>query len=82
LILIDKEESLKVRAAYPHAEIIRTCIQKSKRHHYYLPEKESYLRLIQDSNYLAKEICDEIDARRARIAEYYKALEEADNEKE
>ena len=50
MILISKQESQKIRDRYPNAEIVRTCIQKSKRHKYYLPEKNKYLQLIQDTN--------------------------------
>ena len=64
MILITKQESEIVRKRYPKAEIVRTCIQKSKRHHYYLPEAEQYLRLITDTNAAAAEICDAIDKRR------------------
>ena len=64
MIKITKSESEVVRATFPHAEIVRTCIQKSKRHHYYLPEVEQYLRLIANTNAAAAEICDAIDKRR------------------
>lgn len=76
MILIDKEESQKIRESFPHAEIIRTCIQKSKRHHYYLPEKEAYLRLIVDSNYRAREICAEREAWREKYLKENLALED------
>ena len=61
MIAITKSESERVREVFPHAEIGRTCIQKSKRHHYYLPETEKYLRLIVDSNHVAASICQQID---------------------
>ena len=57
MILITKAESVRVRDVYPRAEIARTCVQKSKRHRYYLPEAEKYLRLITDSNSQAADIC-------------------------
>lgn len=66
LIAITKPESERVRKVFPRAEIVRTCIQKSKRHHYYLPEAEKYLRLIVDSNYAAASICQRIDKERER----------------
>lgn len=64
LIKISKSESEIVRRTFPYAEIARTCIQKSKRHHYYLPEVEKYLRLIADSNLEASAICSLIDKTR------------------
>ena len=66
MISITKAESERVRKVFPSAEIVRTCIQKSKRHHYYLPEAEKYLRLIVDSNYAAASICQRIDKERER----------------
>lgn len=70
LIPITKPESERVREVYPRAEIVRTCIQKSKRHHYYLPEAEKYLRLIVDSNHDAATICERIDKDRERKRKY------------
>lgn len=70
LIRISKEESERIRAQYPRAEIARTCIQKSKRHHYYLPEAEKYLRIIADSNAAAADICNQIDKDRRRRRNY------------
>lgn len=70
MILITKPESERVRQAYPNATIVRTCIQKSKRHRYYLPESEKYLRLIVDSNNKAAEICQQIDKNRERRRKY------------
>ena len=59
MILITKQESEIVRKRYPKAEIVRTCIQKSKRHRYYLPERVCFLRLIKDSNANAARILEE-----------------------
>ena len=70
LIPINKSESERVRSVFPRAEIVRTCIQKSKRHHYYLPEAEKYLRLIVDSNHAAEAICKQIDKERERRCKY------------
>lgn len=70
LIAITKLESEKIRSVYPKAEIVRTCPQKSKRHHYYLPEAEQYLRLINDSNFEATRICHRIDVDRERKRKY------------
>lgn len=71
LITITKSEAEIVREMYPRAEIVRTCVQKSKRHHYYLPEVEKYLRLVADSNCVAASICQQIDrARRLRKRRY------------
>lgn len=64
MIKISKSESEVIRKAFPYAEIARTCIQKSKRHHYYLPEAEKYLHLIADSNMEAAAICNLIDKTR------------------
>ena len=72
LIAITKSESERVREVFPHAEIVRACIQKSKRHHYYLPEAEKYLRLIVDSNYAAASICQQIDKERERNKRRYR----------
>lgn len=66
MIAITKPESERVREVFPRAEIVRTCIQKSKRHHYYLPEVEKYLRLIVDTNCAAASICQQIDKERER----------------
>lgn len=70
MISITKPESEKIREVFPRAEIVRTCIQKSKRHHYYLPENEKYLRLIVDSNHAAASICQQIDKERERKRKY------------
>lgn len=66
MILITKPESQKIRAVYPDAGIARTCVQKTKRHHYYLTEYEPYLRLIADTNEAAAELCRQIDKNRKR----------------
>lgn len=71
LIKITKFESEAVRQVFPRAEIVRTCIQKSKRHHYYLPEAEKYLRLIVDSNAEAARICATIDKERERRRKWH-----------
>lgn len=70
MIPVTKEESMKVREAYPKAEIVRTCIQKSKRHRYYMAEIEKYLRLIEDTNMFAADICQKIDRERQRKRKY------------
>lgn len=70
MILITKPESERVRKAYPRAEIVRTCIQKSNRHRYYLPEAEKYLRLIADSNERAADICRQLDKDREHRRKY------------
>ena len=59
MILISKQESQHIRKKYPNAEIVRTCIQKSKRHRYYLAERDKYLRLIRKTNRKAAEILEE-----------------------
>lgn len=66
MIKITKSESEAVRKVFPRVEIVRTCIQKSKRHRYYLPEAEKYLRLIVGSNAEAAAICATIDKERER----------------
>lgn len=70
MIAITKSESMRVREVFPHVEIVRTCIQKSKRHHYYLPESERYLRVIADTNNAAALICRQIDKNRERRRKY------------
>lgn len=59
LILINKAEAEKIRERYPLVNLTRTCIQKSKRHRYYLPENDKYLRIIRDTNIFADEILKE-----------------------
>lgn len=71
LIKITKSESEAVRKVFPRAEIVRTCIQKSKRHRYYLPEAEKYLRLIVESNAEAAAICATIDKERERRRKWH-----------
>lgn len=66
MIPITKAESQKIRKVYPDAGITRTCVQKTKRHHYYLTEYEPYLRMIVDTNESASEICSRIDKNRNR----------------
>ena len=58
MILISKEESQRIRKKYPNAEIVRTCVQKSKRHKYYLAERDKYLRLIRKTNNKAADILE------------------------
>lgn len=72
MIKITKSESETIRQVFPRAEIIRTCIQKSKRHHYYLPEAEKYLRLIVDTNAEAARICAIIDKEQELRRKWYK----------
>lgn len=59
MILINKAEAEKIRERYPLVNITRTCIQKSNRHRYYLPESDKYLRIIRDTNLFADEILKE-----------------------
>lgn len=56
MVLITKQDAMRVREIYPDAEIRRTMKQKSKRHKYYLPELERYLRIVADTNDEAAEI--------------------------
>lgn len=56
MVLITKQDAMRVREIYPEAEIRRTMKQKSKRHKYYLPELERYLRIVADTNDEAAEI--------------------------
>lgn len=70
MIAITKQESVRVREIYPKAEIARTCIQKSKRHHYYLPESEKYLRIVASTNNEAAMLCSQIDKMRERRNKY------------
>lgn len=59
MILINKAEAEKIRERYPLVKMTRTCIQKSNRHRYYLPENDKYLRLIRDTNMFADRILKE-----------------------
>ena len=56
MVLITKEEAMKVRKIFPYAEIRRTMKQKSKRHKYYLPELSAYLKIVSDTNASAAEL--------------------------
>lgn len=56
MVLITKQDAMRVREIYPDAEIRRTMKQKSKRHKYYLPELERYLRIVANTNDEAAEI--------------------------
>lgn len=56
MILITKDECIKVRKRYPRVQITRTCIQKSKRHRYYMPESPELLRVISDTNSVALQL--------------------------
>lgn len=47
MVLISKTECESIRQKYPDASIIRTAIQRSSRHRYYLPERPEYLRHLQ-----------------------------------
>jgi hypothetical protein len=75
LILISKQESQLVRARYPQAEIVRTCIQKSKRHKYYLPENDKYLRLIRRTNNQAAMILEERHNKMSKTNNYKNNIE-------
>lgn len=46
MIQITKEEKEIIREELPHVHIVRTCKQKSKRHHYYCCEEPAAVRLI------------------------------------
>ena len=59
MILITKQEAEVVRLKYPDADIVRTCVHKSNRHRYYMPERLSFLRLIRKTNREAAKILDE-----------------------
>lgn len=59
MILINKAEADKIREKYPLVKLVRTCIQKSDRHRYYLAESDKYLRVIRDTNLSADRILTE-----------------------
>jgi hypothetical protein len=61
MIEITKAESISIRKVYPDVSIYRTVRQKSKRHHYYLPEETCYLELIRDTNIEAREILKKME---------------------
>ena len=75
MILISKQESQLVRARYPQAEIVRTRIQKSKRHKYYLPENDKYLRLIRRTNNQAAMILEERHNKMSKTNNYKNNIE-------
>lgn len=58
LILITKDEAMLVREKCPWVSITRTCIQKSKRHRYYMTEDFSAMKLL-NGNSQAQEILKE-----------------------
>lgn len=63
LIQITKLESEIIRNKYPNARIIRTCVQKSKRHRYYLPEQKRYLHLLKNINREAAQLLKEMQGK-------------------
>lgn len=48
MVAITKAEKEALHAAYPHAHIVRTMKQKSKRHHYYCEETERVMRFLDE----------------------------------
>lgn len=59
MILITKAEADKIRERYPDIKLIRTCVQKSDRHHYYLPEYDKCLKAIRKTNVFADRLLKE-----------------------
>ena len=73
MILITKHEAESVRRKFPEAEIVRTCMQKSKRHKYYMPERLSFLRIIKKTNKDAAKILDERNKQQKNFVNYNKS---------
>ena len=48
MIPIDKDEAQTIRKVYPNVSIVRTCVQKSKRKHYYVEEQYFVLKLLEE----------------------------------
>lgn len=67
MIQITKLESEMIRNKYPNARIIRTCVQKSKRHRYYLPEQKRYLNILKNINREAAQFLREMQGKREFI---------------
>ena len=49
MVLIDKDEAQTIRKVYPNVSIVRTCVQKSKRKHYYVEEQYFVLTLLEET---------------------------------
>ena len=67
MIQITKLESEMIRNKYPNARIVRTCVQKSKRHRYYLPEQKRYLNILKNINREAAQLLREMQGKREFI---------------
>lgn len=46
MIAITKDEKNAIREKYPNVHIVRTMKQDSKRHHYYMVEASSPMRML------------------------------------
>lgn len=47
MIAVTKAEKEAISQRFPHAHIVRTMKQKSKRHHYYCEETKQILRFLE-----------------------------------
>ena len=50
MISITKDEAKLIREKFPSVGIVRTCIQKSKRHKYYMTEDLRALKLLAEND--------------------------------
>ena len=50
MIRVTKEEARKLRELYPDYKVVRTMIQRSRRHIYYATERDDMMRSIAKTN--------------------------------
>ena len=46
MVLINKDEKMKITEVFPDVTIVRTMKHDSKRHHYYCPEEPRIMRYL------------------------------------
>lgn len=61
MIRVTKEEARKLRELYPDYKVVRTMIQRSRRHIYYATEREDMMRSIAKTNDAAAAIVAQSD---------------------
>lgn len=64
MIRVTKEEARKLRELYPDHKVVRTMVQRSKRHIYYATEREDMMRSIAKTNDAAAAIVARLDRER------------------
>jgi len=64
MIPVTKDEARVLRELYPGYTVVRTMVQRSKRHRYYATEEEGMMRAIADTNARAAKIVARIDRER------------------